>query len=343
MGSTLSFPILCMVNLACYWQALEEYLGQTVRMEDLPVLINGDDILFRANEAFYQIWKQSVSDVGFTLSLGKNYFSKNYLTVNSLLYRYTQVDLPRGSFFKNEHVFSLITYLNTGHLTGQSKLSGRTEVRTLPLWDLANGCVPSAVNPARAHRRFVHYHRQQIQRATEGGLYSLFLPHQRGGLGFTYQDLLPHARKGVVRKSEGEGGLFLTPFQRRFASYCTNEFISAVEAGKEPKMQQGIVVKSPGEPSSVKIPRPYDLRLDLPGPVPSGWKPFSSRILELPFMSVARKTVDLAPELRFKHPSRAVKRSIRSGSVEPAPPEMQSKRIFTWPYVLLERTESGSF
>jgi hypothetical protein len=73
MGSILSFPILCVVNLLCYWRAVERYWGKQVSLRKLQVLINGDDILFRANARLYAIWQEEIKEVGFELSVGKNY------------------------------------------------------------------------------------------------------------------------------------------------------------------------------------------------------------------------------------------------------------------------------
>jgi hypothetical protein len=73
MGSVLSFPILCYVNLVCYWQALEQRFHRKFNPRHLPVLVNGDDILFRADSELYRLWKKSISEAGFELSLGKNY------------------------------------------------------------------------------------------------------------------------------------------------------------------------------------------------------------------------------------------------------------------------------
>jgi len=55
----------------------------------LPVRVNGDDILFQASPFFYRVWSYSLRDVGFVKSVGKNYYSEFFLTVNS------QVLVPR--------------------------------------------------------------------------------------------------------------------------------------------------------------------------------------------------------------------------------------------------------
>jgi hypothetical protein len=147
MGSVLSFPILCIANLLCYWNTLRIYqwllenslqslagssptgafalyldelkifdtlspadallrfetsLLRTfaercpidynpTRLQDLPVLVNGDDILFRSNSLFNAIWENyGYTLAGFQKSVGKNYLSRSYLTINSECFHVTQ-------------------------------------------------------------------------------------------------------------------------------------------------------------------------------------------------------------------------------------------------------------
>jgi hypothetical protein len=208
MGSPLSFPILCLINLVAYWISFEEYLGFEVGLEQLPVLINGDDILFRANDRLYTIWQYWITKVGFKLSLGKNYKHAKLLTINSQLYRFDPV----------HRTFWHLTYMNPGLLTGQAKITGRKNAQLAPIWDYFNEVVPNALQPERARRRFMHYHREQIDKYTRSGEFNLFLPFRRGGLGFDHV-----------------GPFRTTSFQRRFATFLENRFMEAVESGIEPK------------------------------------------------------------------------------------------------------------
>lgn len=128
MGNILSFPILCIVNLAGFLymvarspdhplhESLMEQLGpfwqddspedsyaasslsweSTVDsrppgltldfLDNLPVLVNGDDILFQATPDQYDIWLQVIGSLGFKPSQGKNYYSPHFFTINSELY-----------------------------------------------------------------------------------------------------------------------------------------------------------------------------------------------------------------------------------------------------------------
>lgn len=221
MGSPLSFPILCCVNLCCYWMTLEQYLGHEVLMSDLPVLVNGDDILFMADDEFYGLWKSNVRTAGFELSQGKNYIHPEFLMVNS------QGFLHKRS--NGRDVFEPVDYLNVGLLTGQSKLAGRADQRLAPIWDYYNPVIRGAMDPVRAHRRFMHYHREAIDKFTLHGEYSLFIHQAFGGLGF-------FAHPQVVRFQR------FTPFQRKFGNFLRETLRQEVDGEfSMPSLFRGIV------------------------------------------------------------------------------------------------------
>jgi len=191
MGSPLSFPLLCVINLAAYWSALEEYTGRSFSWRDLPVLVNGDDILFRANPEFYTIWQKWVSRVGFTLSVGKNYIHPKLLTINSEFYWFSQ-DQKKYSFSRQE-------FLNVGLLTNQH--CGR---EPMPWTCKVHWALLGAQDKARAQRRIRHYYREEIRQFTCNGHFNLHAAVDYGGLGIC---------------SEGSD-VYYTPFQRRYAAFC---------------------------------------------------------------------------------------------------------------------------
>jgi hypothetical protein len=102
MGNILSFPILCIVNLATWvtmvaqsvshpshWTVVKGLSRGYFTREELnsfEVLINGDDILFKADIHQYQLWLDTVEQFGLKPSMGKNYFSEQFFTINSELY-----------------------------------------------------------------------------------------------------------------------------------------------------------------------------------------------------------------------------------------------------------------
>jgi hypothetical protein len=86
MGSYLCFPLLCLQNyLAFRWAQHTAGLDDEV----IPVLINGDDILFQEpKDGFYAHWRKTVVEVGFEVELSKTSYSDVYGSINSTLVRW---------------------------------------------------------------------------------------------------------------------------------------------------------------------------------------------------------------------------------------------------------------
>jgi hypothetical protein len=146
-------------------------------LQKMPVMINGDDILFAVrSDHDYELWSETITQFGFCKSVGKNYVCHDALMINSQLYHVT-----RG------HPFALtshyLPYYNTGLLTGQSKVCGRLEGRTRPVASILNEVLEGAAIPATAFRRYVFYNRDSVKQATTNGLFNLFLDRHVGGLG----------------------------------------------------------------------------------------------------------------------------------------------------------------
>lgn len=114
MGSVVSFPILCLMNLFAYWESIETYYCEKFSLKKLlrlfPVLINGDDILFKCSRSFYDHWKSVIRTYGFEFSAGKNLFCENKCTINSRYYVREDGDLYRK-----------VDYLNHGFIIGIRK------------------------------------------------------------------------------------------------------------------------------------------------------------------------------------------------------------------------------
>jgi len=175
MGSNLSFPILVATNFIVYWYSrlLDNAGNYPLNRALSTVLINGDDIAFPSTQRFYQIWKRETSRAGYELSLGKNYTDKNFIVINS------EPHLYDGSSFQPIH------WINTGFLTGQSKLTGRKEIQRSPISVYYNGLLHGFTGDEaiRLHYRFFHYNKTWIQEVTNHGFYQLFTPRTLGGLG----------------------------------------------------------------------------------------------------------------------------------------------------------------
>nr|UYL94586.1 MAG: RNA-dependent RNA polymerase [Botourmiaviridae sp.] len=78
MGSYLSFPFLCLLNYLCFTFSIKR---------SVPLLINGDDIVFRCREEEKDRWMENVRRSGLVLSRGKTLCHESIFTLNSTLFR----------------------------------------------------------------------------------------------------------------------------------------------------------------------------------------------------------------------------------------------------------------
>jgi hypothetical protein len=77
MGNLFSFPLLCLQN----YIAFRYFVGSAS-----PVLINGDDIVFRAPREVADRWMRGVGSLGLRLSPGKTLVSESFFSLNSTFF-----------------------------------------------------------------------------------------------------------------------------------------------------------------------------------------------------------------------------------------------------------------
>lgn len=226
--------------------------------------------------------------------------------MNSQLYSYVPGNL------------SHLGCLNAGLLTGQSKITGRANARHAPIWDYYNEVVHNAVNPFRAHQRFMHYHRAEIMALTGRGQYNLFLPFERGGLGF-----LPIP--GWMPK--------VTSFQRRFAEFLERKFLS------DPMCMPKIALVSGKNQSRLVLYHQPRITVGAKtGPQPQDCLPFYEREVSLPPLALAGEDPERA-ELRVRLPRPRTIREFRTGTFKRMGGEVMS---FPWmPYEVSLRRFPG--
>jgi len=88
MGANVSFPVLCIANLALTIVALRRVEGPRARrVGKSGIVINGDDIVFQASEAGIASWREVTSEGGLSPSVGKNFVSSRFLQLNSKMFR----------------------------------------------------------------------------------------------------------------------------------------------------------------------------------------------------------------------------------------------------------------
>jgi len=88
MGSVTSFIVLCLVNAAICGYALEERYVCS-KLKDLPLMINGDDCLFLANDDVNEMWSVCGRMSGLEPSIGKVFRSRELLQINSQNFKVT--------------------------------------------------------------------------------------------------------------------------------------------------------------------------------------------------------------------------------------------------------------
>jgi len=98
MGHPLSFSLLCVINksvLQCAldrWVILADTQAEILRRRDIArrmvkaVLVNGDDMLFKCEHSFYEVFMRTATDAGLKISIGKNYLSPDTCMINSQIF-----------------------------------------------------------------------------------------------------------------------------------------------------------------------------------------------------------------------------------------------------------------
>jgi len=126
MGHPLSFPLLCVINLAVYLRTVDQYVdvdrAKRMRLREAlleGVIVNGDDIVFRSDAEFSQLFWANATDVGFKMSVGKSYRSPNCCMINSQIFKLAEV---KGT---NRRVMVRQGYLNQRIVTGNQVKTGQ--------------------------------------------------------------------------------------------------------------------------------------------------------------------------------------------------------------------------
>jgi hypothetical protein len=152
--------------------------------------------------------------------------------------------------------------------------------------------------------------------------FNLFLPFQRGGLGFECPS------KGLVK---------ITSFQRRFASYLENYFLHQLEEHKDPGSGPLGLIQIRSDKSGLSLHHVPSLQLDsVVGPLQKDVVVYLPRTYLPPALS---QPVDPErPEMKVRFPKKKIFTEFRSRSWN----RMSTKEIMSWPFRLVERIEDFS-
>jgi hypothetical protein len=135
MGSITSFPVLCIINAAmCRW-ALEVCNDKPMQLRQCPLMINGDDNALRASRDIISIWRGTTQIVGFQESLGKTFFSRDFVEMNSTTFMYEQDKIQDsiqsnedGTQYVLEQHYTQVPFVNYGLIYGMQRSSARTNL-----------------------------------------------------------------------------------------------------------------------------------------------------------------------------------------------------------------------
>jgi hypothetical protein len=193
MGSIISFPILCVVNAAICRMSIEYSRGVASRLEDLPLLVNGDDCVFPVTPGGYQFWGEVGKMAGLSPSVGKVYFSDSFLNINSTNYQYSNPGPEtEGDIDLHIALFTETKAVNLGLLFGmkRSEVDKDTDVKELVSdgWDSLGTrhrtlmqCSPLRT-VQKVHQLFVKKNAETLEKAKQRGL-PRYVPTCYGGVG----------------------------------------------------------------------------------------------------------------------------------------------------------------
>jgi len=220
MGHPLSFPVLCIINLAALEAALRIGIAQAIITKgDRDVIrsmtkINGDDILFPCPKRFCRIWEETTSKVGLQLSIGKSYASEHFAMVNNVMfYMYNQSEANSGK----ENV--QLGYLNQKLILNYSLKGGEPSESPLEIGfamqEMMKCCPEARVFQCDVRRNRTNFPIRIVERQPDlpNGekqfkekrfLPNLYIDSKLGGLGID-----PEYSNGPLRA---------TPFERQIAA-----------------------------------------------------------------------------------------------------------------------------
>jgi len=186
MGSIISFPILCIINAAVCKLAVDLTDGpKRNNLSAYPLLINGDDCAFVASEECKSAWEKIALMAGLEPSVGKTYFSKDFVNINSTNFLVATATQDSGLDYDME--FRQVPYVNLGLLYGLKRSGGKADLndvdvdlgsRHVELLRLAAGCV----SEDDLTRKFVNHNWSSLKTFRDNRI-PWFVPKQYGGLG----------------------------------------------------------------------------------------------------------------------------------------------------------------
>lgn len=190
MGSPSSFPILCLYNATLSRIAYERCREDRshLYLDEIPMLVNGDDLLLGGDLWTYLTWQRVVRWGGLLPSVGKTLVSRDWGTINSTLFRFKRTSDFGVDHYRITHVPHLAVQLAIGSIkSGRVDSEGKAIGNNSPLDEenMFRLFMESTRNKERGWRFLYGVNRRKIaDRLRRFPRIALCLPTQAGGLGF---------------------------------------------------------------------------------------------------------------------------------------------------------------
>lgn len=183
MGSVLSFPILCVVNLLSFILAYKDIHGEFDFFEDVLryVLVNGDDMLFYGTQELADQHARIANSIGLTLTVGKAYQSETWANFNSTCFVISYSgDGSKAYATKVDHMRSGLFFGKRKVQKDERKKTMREEVNYVStIEEQLKGALPGKSKDLL--RLIIREHSQKIREELRGR--NLFIHPSLGGIG----------------------------------------------------------------------------------------------------------------------------------------------------------------
>jgi len=221
MGSVVSFVVLCIANAVVCRLTLEFDAGRKIPFSQLQLLVNGDDAAFKASPAGYKYWKFLANFVGLKPSLGKVFYSKYFVELNSRQftysplswssYTYTGIHNGKMTTSQRPNYFRAVGFVNLALIYGLKRSAGGKESTTDVVgFDSIGSCLHDAVYLAPVGLESIllglFIERSKVLK-TRFGQVPWFVPASRGGVGLPliwYRTTYSDDYRSFLRKVESD-------------------------------------------------------------------------------------------------------------------------------------------
>lgn len=200
MGSVVSFPVLCIIVATVCRVSREKDLKRKLSLSHAKIAVNGDDNILRASNL--ETWTKVAAVPGLKASVGKTFFSKEFLNMNSAQMVVDKNLMETCSTLGKDGLHNwlrLVPAINMGLLVGLGRTtSGKIEKSRIANYGTLNSvsrnahtlvseCAPE--DKERVFKAFINHNWDMLNGTEVRVQLSWFLPEHLGGLGLpTFPD-----------------------------------------------------------------------------------------------------------------------------------------------------------